>query len=115
MDRHRNASKPPWDARAKDIRLRLDRSCPKLRSDVEPGQCSAEIVGKRRQRTTMHMAAVVEMTVIDIEFADQLFFSAWVMRMPKCFGMPERAGARVIWTTNPQRKQRTILTAASGR
>ena len=60
----------PGHAGAKDIRLRLDRGCPKLRSDVEPGQRSAEIVGERRQRTTMHMAAVVEMTVIDIEFAD---------------------------------------------
>jgi len=70
MDRHRNAGKPPWHARAKDIRLRLNRGCPKLRADVEPGQCSAEIVGERRQRTAMHMAAVVEMTVIDIEFAD---------------------------------------------
>jgi len=42
------------------------------RWDVEPGQSSAQIIGERRQRTAMHMAAVVEMTVIDIEFADQL-------------------------------------------
>jgi len=34
--------------------------------------CPAEIIGKRRQCTTMHMAAVVEMTVINIEFADEL-------------------------------------------
>jgi hypothetical protein len=43
-----------------------------IRRDVEPGDSSAEIIGERRQRTAMHMAAVVEMTVIDIEFADQL-------------------------------------------
>jgi hypothetical protein len=72
MDRHSNAGKPPWHAGAKDIRLRLDRGCPKLRRNVEPGQSSAEIIGERRQCTTMHMAAVVEMTVIDIEFTDQL-------------------------------------------
>jgi hypothetical protein len=57
---------------AKDIGLRFDRGCPKPRRDVEPGQSSAKIVGERRQRTAMHMAAVVEMTVIDIEFVDQL-------------------------------------------
>jgi hypothetical protein len=39
---------------------------------LSPSQSSAEIVGERRQRAAMHMAAVVEMTVIDIEFADQL-------------------------------------------
>ena len=39
---------------------------------VEPGQCSAVIVGECRQRTAMNMAAVVEMTVIHIEFADEL-------------------------------------------
>ena len=72
MDRHSNAGQPPWHAGAKDIRLRFDRGCPKPRRDVEPGQSSAEIIGERRQRTAMHMAAVVEMTVIDIEFADQL-------------------------------------------
>jgi hypothetical protein len=72
MDRHGNAGQPPWHARAKDIRLRFDRGCPKPRRDVEPGQPSAEIIGERRQSTAMHMAAVVEMTVIDIEFADQL-------------------------------------------
>ena len=72
MDRHSNPGKPPWDAGAKDIRLRFDRGCPKPRRHVEPGQSSAEIVGERRQRTAMHMAAIVEMTVIDIEFADQL-------------------------------------------
>src|SRR5580693_5419731 len=33
---------------------------------------SPEIIGERRQRPPMHVAAVVEMTVIDIEFADQL-------------------------------------------
>src|SRR6201993_38600 len=72
MDRHSNAGKPPWPAGAKDIRLRFDRSCPKPRWHVKPGQSSAKIIGERRQRTAMHMAAVVEMTVIDIEFADQL-------------------------------------------
>jgi hypothetical protein len=36
----------------------------------EPGQYSAEIVGECRQRTAMHMTAVVEMTVIRIEYAD---------------------------------------------
>ena len=70
MDWLSNAGQPPWRAGAKDIRLRFDRGCPKPRRDVEPGQSSAEIIGKRRQRTAMHMAAVVEMTVIDIEFAD---------------------------------------------
>jgi hypothetical protein len=40
-----------------------------LRRDVEPGQCSTEIVGKRRQRAAMMMAAV-KMMVIEIEFAD---------------------------------------------
>ena len=69
MDRHRNAGKPPWHAGPKNIRARLDCGCPKPRWDVEPGQCSAEIVGKRRQRTAMHMPAVVEVTVIRIEFA----------------------------------------------
>ena len=33
---------------------------------------STKIIGESRQRATMHMAAVVEMTVIDIEFADEL-------------------------------------------
>jgi hypothetical protein len=47
-----------------------NRGCPKPRRDAEPGQSSAEIIGERRQRTAMDMAAVVEMTVIDIEFAD---------------------------------------------
>jgi hypothetical protein len=70
MDRHSNAGQPPWHAGAKDIRLRFDRGCPKPRWDVEPCQSSAEIIGERRQRTAMHMAAVVQMTVIDIEFAD---------------------------------------------
>ena len=72
MDRYSNARKPPWHAGAKDIRLRLDRGCPKPRRDAEPGQSSAEIVGERRQRTAMDVAAAVQMTVIDIEFADQL-------------------------------------------
>ena len=72
MDRHSNAGQPSWHAGAKDIRLRLDRGCPKPRRDIEPGQSSAEIVGERRQRTAMNVAAFVEMTVIDIEFADQL-------------------------------------------
>ena len=72
MDRHGNAGQPPWHTGAEDIRLQFDGGCPKPRRDVEPGQSSAEIIGERRQRTTMHMAAVVEMTVIDIEFADQL-------------------------------------------
>jgi hypothetical protein len=72
MDGHSNPGKPPWHAGAKDIRLRLDGCCPKPRWDVEPSHSSAEIIGERRQRTAMHMAAVVEMTVIDIEFADQL-------------------------------------------
>ena len=72
MDRHSNAGQPPWHAGAKDIRLRFDRGCPKPRRDVEPGQSSAEIIGERGQCTAMHMAAVVEMTVINIEFADQL-------------------------------------------
>ena len=62
----------PGRAGAKDIRLRLERGCPKPRRDIERGHCSAEIVGERRQRTAMHMTAVVEMTVIGIEFADQL-------------------------------------------
>ena len=70
MDRHGNAGQPPWHARAKDIRLRFDRRCPKPKRHVEPGQSSAEIVGERRQRAAMHMAAVVEMTVIHIEFAN---------------------------------------------
>ena len=72
MDRHSNAGQSPWHAGAKDIRLGFDRGFPKPRRDVEPGQSSAEIIGERRQRTTMHMAAVVDMTVIDIEFAYQL-------------------------------------------
>src|SRR5271167_3606585 len=72
MDRHSNAGEPPWHAGAKNIRLRLDRGCPKPRRYVEPGQGSAKIVGERRQRTAMHMAAVVEMTIIDIEFAYEL-------------------------------------------
>ena len=72
MDRHGDTGKPSWHAGAKDIRLRFDRGCPKPRWDVEPRQPPAEIVGERRQRTTMNMATVVEMTVIDIEFADQL-------------------------------------------
>jgi hypothetical protein len=67
-----NPASTPWHAGAKDICLRFDRGCPKSRRDVEPGQPSAQIIGERRQRTAMHMAAVVEMTVIDIEFADQL-------------------------------------------
>jgi hypothetical protein len=70
MDRHRNAGQPPWHAGAKDIRLRFYRGCPKPRWNVEPGQSSAEIIGERRQRTAMHMAAVVEMAVIHIEFAN---------------------------------------------
>ena len=37
MDRYGNASKPPRHAGTKDIRLRLDRGCPKSRQDVEPG------------------------------------------------------------------------------
>jgi hypothetical protein len=52
----------------------------------------------------MHMAAVVEMTVIDIEFADQFIFFGLGIRMPKCFGMSERAGARVIESTNPRQE-----------
>ena len=74
MDRHSNAGQPSWHAGAKDIRLGFDRGCPKPRRDVEPGQSPAEIISECRQRTTMHMAAVVEMTVIDIEFAYQPFF-----------------------------------------
>src|ERR1700751_1442028 len=74
MDRYSNPGQPPWHAGAKDIRLRFDRGCPKPRRDVEPGHSSAEIVGERRQRTAMNMAAVVEMTVIEIEFTDQSFF-----------------------------------------
>ena len=70
MNRYGNPGQPPWHARAKDIRLRFDRGCPKPRWDVEPGQSSAEIIGERRQRTAMHMAAVVEMAVIHIEFAN---------------------------------------------
>jgi hypothetical protein len=72
MDRYSNAGKPPRRAGAKDISSSTRSGCPKPRWDVEPGQCSAEIVGERRQRTAMNMAAVVEMTVIHIEFADQL-------------------------------------------
>ena len=93
MDRHRNAGQPPWHAGAKDIRLRFDRGCPKPRRHVEPGQSSPEIIRERRQRPAMHMAAVVQMTIIDIEFADQLVL---VMRMPKCSGIPEWAGVEVI-------------------
>ena len=70
MDRHRNAGQPPWHAGAKDIRLGFNRGCPKTRRNVEPRQSPAEIIGERRQRTAMHMAAVVQMTVIDIEFAN---------------------------------------------
>ena len=40
--------------------------------------------------------AVVEMTVIDIEFADQLSLAASVTRMPKCSSIPEWAGVEVI-------------------
>jgi hypothetical protein len=69
MDRYSNADKPCWHAGAKDIRPRLDRGCPKLRYDVELSQCSAEIVGERRQGTATHMVAVVEMEVIRIESA----------------------------------------------
>src|SRR6516162_5898372 len=50
MDRHGNAGKPPRPADAKDIRLRLDRGCPKPGWDVESGQRSTEIVGERRHR-----------------------------------------------------------------
>ena len=64
-------SRPGTQAR-KIFVFGFDRGCPKPRRDVEPGQSSAEIIGERRQRTAMHMAAVVEMTVIDIELADQL-------------------------------------------
>ena len=70
MDRDRDAGKPTQATSAKDIRLRLDRGRPKPRRHIEPGQCPAEIVGERRQRTAMNMAAVIEMTIIDIEFAD---------------------------------------------
>jgi hypothetical protein len=70
MDRYSNAGQPSWQAGAENIRLRFDRGCPKPRRDVEPGQSSAEIIGERRQRPAMHMAAVVEMTVIHIEFAN---------------------------------------------
>src|SRR5215472_983826 len=70
MDRHSNSGKPTQAAGSEDIRLRLDRGCPKPRRHVEPGQCPAEIVGERRQRTAMHVPAVIEMTAIDIEFAD---------------------------------------------
>jgi hypothetical protein len=97
-----------------------------LRS-VEPGQPPAEIIGERRQRTAMHMAAVVQMTVIDIEFADQLILvglgnsdSASAIRMPKCSGMPEQAfrrkvpiaaftGSRSSPSTNSRQEQQTIL------
>jgi hypothetical protein len=72
MDRHGDAGQSPWHAGPKDIYLRFDGGCPKPRRDVKPGQSSAEIIGERRQRAAMDMAAVVEMTVIDIEFADQL-------------------------------------------
>src|ERR1700730_10483664 len=72
MDGHSNPGKPPWHAGAKDIRLRLDCGCPKPRPHVEPGQSAPEIIRERRQRPAMHMAAVVQMTIIDIEFADQL-------------------------------------------
>src|SRR5260370_36208786 len=74
MDRYSNADEPSCEADAENIRLRFDGGCPNPRRDVEPGQSSAEIIGERRQRPAMHMAAVVEMTVIDIEFADQSFF-----------------------------------------
>ena len=33
---------------------------------------SHEVIGERHQRAAMNMAAIIEMTVIDIEFADQL-------------------------------------------
>jgi hypothetical protein len=72
MDGRSNPGKPPWHAGAKDIRFGFDRGCPKPRWDVEPRQSSTEIIGERRQCTAMHMAAVVEMTIIDSEFADEL-------------------------------------------
>ena len=37
---------------------------------LSPANAPAEIGGECRQRTAMHMAAVVEMTVIRIEFSD---------------------------------------------
>src|SRR6516162_4444055 len=70
MDRHGDAGKPLPPAGAKDIRLRLDRGCTKPWWDVEPSQCSTEIVGECRHCPAMHTAAVVEMTVIHIELAD---------------------------------------------
>src|SRR4030088_2545956 len=96
MDRHSNSGQPPWHAGAKDIRLRFDRGCPKPRTDVESRQSSAEIIGERRQRTAMHMAAVVEMTSSTSSSPTGLSLSASVMRMPKCSGIPERAGVEVI-------------------
>ena len=33
---------------------------------------SHEVIGERHQRAAMNMAAIIEMTVIDIEFADEL-------------------------------------------
>src|SRR6516162_7932554 len=72
MDRHGNAGKPLPPAGAKYTRLRLDRGCAKPRRDVEPGQRSTEIVRERRHRPAMHVAAVVEMTVIHIELAYEL-------------------------------------------
>src|SRR5271163_3546148 len=113
MDRHSNAGEPPWHAGAKNIRLRLDRGCPKPRRYVEPGQGSAEIVGERCQRTAMHMAAVVEMTIIDIEFAYELILvsvgnaDAEVSRHT---GTGRSRGHRRA--PNSRQEQRTILTAS---
>src|SRR5437868_13370918 len=94
MDRYSNAGQPSWQAGAENIRLRFDRGCPKPRRDVEPGQSSAEIIGERRQRTTMHMAAVVEMTVIDIEFADQLILGGVDNADAEVFRHTETGGGR---------------------
>jgi hypothetical protein len=96
MDRYSNTGKPSRHTGMKDIRLRLDRGCPKPRQDVEPGQCSSEIVGKRRQRAAMHMTAVVEMTVIGIEFADQLILVGVDNADAEVPGIPERSEVEVI-------------------
>ena len=57
----------------------LDRGRPKPRRDVGPAQCTAKIVGERRRCNPMHMVIAVDMTVVNIEFADQLSFWASVM------------------------------------
>ena len=65
-------------------------------STLKPGQSSAQIIGERRQRTAMDMAAVVEMTVIDIEFADQLILVGVGNADAEVFRHTGMGGGRVI-------------------